>query len=469
MVDVGRSTMSTLTFNGMPVERAAAEACGGALVAVWGAMLHEKHEMPAVKLLKGTEVALGGIIASGSMVNEDEESIKDLLKNENLLWDIFTMAWENMMHPKSFLFDAADPRIQNFAQWTGYKLPKPKDMPNETQNMGKKSIDGGSTAGDKDDECKSADDVEETMRMRMLELDAARILNAKGDGLASGSGGVAGTSAFIPKPMHPGEVFDVEKETAQLTRNRADMSVAKKDLTAHEIGAERMLKAILAQYTRKMVTREQLEGVVYRADLATCPLVAALRKAKVKMLPDVVASKDTARLTTHFTRLSTAYSLRKSAEEANILSQILAGLLGLGPNLFPYLEKAMVKYEGRLLPIEIDGEVLITVSTANMTCENVETRVTAVLRDNTAVARSVQTQIDRAVAAALAGRGKGDGPPDGGRGRGKGEDAGRGRGRGRGRLANVECYECGELGHIGRNCPHRNNGTTPEDVTEDQE
>ena len=116
--------MSMLTFNSMEVDRTKAEETGEAMVAMWEALVAKKGGKIPVELLRGTMVALGGLIASGTMIKHDEESVLAVLADEDLMWEMFMMAIENMSPHKRYTFKATDPRVQNFATWTGYKLPK---------------------------------------------------------------------------------------------------------------------------------------------------------------------------------------------------------------------------------------------------------------------------------------------------------------------------------------------------------
>ena len=424
-----------------------------------------------IKLRGGTAWTLGLYFAAEANLSNDQEGHRAFLEKPNVFWGQCEMAYEENPTTRPLRFDGTDERANNLSEWSGFPLPGPSEGDASEHTKGGAGEPGTSGAKDAKGNEKPApppseaarDEIEERAKMfdglYLRDVDDqeewAQVVKASGGKKPAIDGGAKN----FKSEESPFEVADVEKEVNSMVTSRLDKATARKELNDYELGAKRYMRLAIAMHCGKIPTDEQMEGMVFMGDFTTSSFAAVLRKAKFRMLPEVINSKDMSKITAFFTRIAKAYHAKRCHTEANVINQCLSNMLGLEDVnvLCSYLELVLVKFEGRVLPVEIDGESIFKAKSKSSEKNN---------SDHKKEWDKEKEEMKKEIASLRKKMNEfGEGGERNRRGGGVVGDRERGDRRGRGGdrhpadarpgddLENVRCYKCQKLGHLARDCP----------------
>ena len=154
-----------------------------------------------------------------------------------------------------------------------------------------------------------------------------------------------------------------KKEAEDLDLSPFEREKAAKDMAAQGLTCARIVAMSQSLILGKVVKPSSLGGLKYGEDPALSELSKAMRKAKKKMLSDVISSKNYAEAGAFFSDLMMSYSSDGMITESSLVASWWAETSGCFSSdkelLFDYLHAYFEKYAGRGLPERVDT-VLVT-------------------------------------------------------------------------------------------------------------
>lgn len=427
--------------------------------ALLGAMAAEPPKLP-----KGMSMMIGAYLMSGLMYYP--EDAEKMLKTSLHYWE-FMKATIAAHDEPPLRFDGSDVRADHLATFGGHTFPAEAVQKDYTKE------DPTTNA--------TTSALENMFAKRFAELDEA-LAKMNGNRGYSGkqpSGGDRSTeddelmemlgmddkkakSIFeesnykMPKPLKQGESLNLRKEATDLANGGPDetsnYAIAESDITAQGIGGFDIMNLEMGIETGKPPTMDNMQGMAYRASVATTPHIMRLRKALILLLCQIIASKNMTKFTNHMTRLSEAYAERGKFVLATRVQRWFACLQRIRPEekMFAYVEEYRTKYEGRGLPVvDLDAEILLRVSQKDLEAQ--------VATNHAAIERRIDAAVNEAFRKA-GGKLTGAKVPTQ-----KDDDNVKKDPPPAHILATMRCWKCGQKGHRSRECPNADKDDEPKE------